>query len=368
MGMTRRDFLLAASAMSLLPAGAAAQPRGAPLARGPYRVGRALLGVTPATAQPAMPAAVEISHRPGNAIHCANGMLSAERPGRIAAALHYPAREDSTDVERPIADWIDRSRRHPLVLYAHAKRRWLTCPEHVPPGLDSSLSDPGQDFRRAERLLSHIASHGFVVAAPDLGWLVETFEEGDWDGVGGLPRARILVALHAALAEHAGGWFGGALDLGRIALVGHSTGAAACLAANERLKGVRALGLIAPGVDDALRPKARRSPATLVIASSLDLQLARDPALVYREARRPKLMVRLEGANHLGFTELCTDDNRACIDGEPPASIARAVQQDVAASYLAVFLRHYLAGERSMRRYLAGKPALGTPVTVTAEL
>ena len=329
-------------------------------------MGRALLGVTPGTSQPAMPQTVEIAHS-ANATQCRNGMLSTQRPGRIAAAVYYPAQQDSTDVKRPIDGSISRGARHPLLLYAHGKRRWLTCPEHVPPGLDSALSDPGQDFRRVDRLLSHVASHGFVVAAPDLGWLVETYEEGGWDGVGGLPRARILVALHAALAERAQAWFGGRLDLERLGLIGHSTGALACLAALERLGQVKALGLLAPAAKDEF--PAYRSPATLIVTSSIDLQLVRDPADLYRAAPPPKVMVSLEGANHLGFTELCTEDNRTCIDGDPPGLIKRDLQQDVAAAYLAAMMRLQLSGDQSMRRYLDGSAQMDSrlPVRITAD-
>ena len=63
--------------------------------------------------------------------------------------------------------------------------------------------------------------------------------------------------------------------------------------------------------------------------------------------REPKVLVRLDGANHLGFTDLCTEDNKVCMDGEPPAQMDRAKQQDLAATYLSAMARMFLLGDRS---------------------
>jgi len=337
----------AGAAVGLFPAVSFPQKPVSPLQRGPHPVGRALLGVTPGTQRPAMPAEADLSDRSENTIQCKNGPLAAKRPDSIAAQLWYPAREESQDFSRNIPRHSGRGP-YPLILYAHAKRRWLTCPEHIPDPLDGELADYSRDFRRADRMLSHIASHGFVVAAPDLGWLAETFEVGDWQ-VDGLPRTRILRTLHEYLASRAGAWH---LDMERIGLVGHSTGGAAVLALQEFVP-PKFIGLIAPGGDERILAKVAKSPATLVIVSSLDLQLVRDPELVYRDAPEPKVLVRLEGANHLGFTDLCSEDNQKCMDGEPPALMDRNHQQDIAAAYLSAMARLHLRGEKSMRAFLS---------------
>lgn len=338
----RRRFLAAGAAAGLLPAVSVSQQAASPKR---YAVGRALLGVTPGTRRPPTPAGIDVSARGENQISCKNGPVSAKRPPDIAAQIWYPSRQEHSVMETPIPESVAPGGPYPLILYAHAKRRWLTCPEHVHELLPSSYSDYSHDYRRVDKVLSHLASYGFVVAAPDLGWLVETFETGDWQGVGGLPRGRILLALHDYLSANAGPW---RIDPTRIGLVGHSTGGAAVLPLLEVMKGVKFVGLLAPGGTEAILAKARLSPATMVIVSSLDLQLVHDPVeYVYKPAPNPKVLVRLEGANHLGFTDLCTEDNKVCMDGEPPASIDRAKQQELAATYLSAMARLYLLGDRT---------------------
>lgn len=318
--------------------------------RGPYPVGRALLGVTPGTERPGMPPSVDISSRGENTIQCPQGPYSATRPPDIGAQLWYPARVETSDVGVPVEQNLARGP-FPLILYAHAKRRWLTCPEHIPEPLPTWYSDYSDDFRRADRLLSQLASHGFVVAAPDLGWLVETFETGDWEGPGGLPRSRIMLALHQHLAKKARLW---RLDIRRLGLVGHSTGGGACLALLDRLPEVKFVGLIAPGGDEKWLANATKSPATLVILATLELQLVHDPMkYIYEVAPRPRVLVRIEGANHLGFTDLCSEDNRVCMDGDPPGLIDRMRQQDIAARYVSAMARAYLYRDGGAAELLA---------------
>jgi dienelactone hydrolase len=345
----RRRLIAAGAAASLLP-GVSVSQQAASNARGRYAVGRALLGVTPGTVRPTVPASVDISDRGENTIQCPQGPYTAKRPAEIAAQLWYPARIETGDVGVPVEQNLAGGP-FPLILYAHAKRRWLTCPEHIPEPLPAWYTDYGQDFQRADRLLSQLASHGFVVAAPDLGWLVETFETGDWDGVGGLPRARIMLALHEHLAAKAKLW---RIDMSRIGLVGHSTGGGACLALLDRLKNVRFTGLIAPGGDEKWLANAARSPATLVILATLELQLVHDPVkYIYEVAPRPRVLVRIEGANHLGFTDLCSADNRVCMDGDPPGLIDRMRQQDIAARYVSAMARAYLYKDGGAAELLA---------------
>ena len=374
--MSRRLFLASAAGGALLracPPSGPLPPVGSPLRRGRYWVGRALLGTTPGTSAPLLPDRVHMGINSLNTRACPNGpTLTAEQPLRIRASIYYPAIEESVDVGRRISSLLDHRHTWPVILYAHAKRKSITCPAEVKPGLDADLADFSADFRRVDRLLSHVASHGYVIVAPDLGWLMQTPEFApDPMNEDNSPRAAILVALHDALQSNEGQWFDGQLNFQKLALFGHSTGAAGCLIARRHLPMVGLLGLIAPAiVDEGILALAEEAPTTLVIAGSRDVVQGANPDVVFARLRRRKILVHMEGANHLGFTELCSVDNQVCMDTDPPGAVSRIVQQEVAAAYLVAAARLFLDGDSSMRPYLdgtadTGAANIGPPVTVT---
>jgi dienelactone hydrolase len=278
-------------------------------------------------------------------MRCARTVSQVVRPDSITAAVYYPAAQGS----------------FPLILYAHAKRTRLYCPEHIPQGLDRAYFDHTQDFLRGARIHAHLASHGFVVVVPDLGWLMHMYEGGAWDAPPSLARSRLLVALHEHLARHPQ-WFGGRADPRRLALFGHSTGGSACMTARQRLPHARLLGLLAPAAFDAAVHMPDPPPVTVVIAGDRDTSQGVRPDLVYEHSRRPRALVVLRGANHLGYTELCRPDNRVCADLDTPGEIARDAQQDAAAAYLTAAARYVLLGDEDMRPYLEGRRQLGVRV------
>lgn len=339
-----------AAALGAAPAWASLGREASPLERGPHRVARALLGLSPGTTRLPVPEEVPFSSQ---LLRCSAGHSQVVRPDGISAAVYFPL----------------AAGRFPLILYAHGKRTRLYCPEDLPPGLDRSLADHTRDYLRTGRILSHLASHGFVVAAPDLGWLMHMYEGGAWDAPPSLARSRLLVALHQHLAAHPA-WFGGRADPLRLALFGHSTGGAACLTARQKLAHARLLGLLAPAAFDFPVATPDPPPATLVIAGSRDTEQGVRPDLVYERAPRPRALVVLRGANHLGYTGLCSADNRACADLDAPGEIAREAQQDAAAAYLAAAARLYLRGDEAMRPYLEGRRDIGArfPVEVRSQL
>jgi len=321
-------------------AGALAQQR-TPLQRGPYRVERAMLGER-GTRRVRVPEEVPFSSQ---LMRCERTVSQVVRPESITAAVYYPAERG----------------RFPLILYAHAKRTRLYCPEHVPAGLDRSYYDHTKDLLRGARIHAHIASHGFVVVVPDLGWLMHMYEGGAWDAPPSLARSRLLVALYDHLGAHPR-WFGGRADPERLALFGHSTGGSACMSARQRLKHARLLGLLAPAAFDAAVPTPPPPPVTLVIAGDRDTSQGVRPDLVYERSPRPRVLVVLRGANHLGYTELCRPDNRVCADLDTPGDIPRDAQQDAAAAYLTAAARLVLLGDEAMRPYLEGRREIGARV------
>ncbi|MGQ0546206.1 MAG: hypothetical protein ACT4P3_12860 [Betaproteobacteria bacterium] len=339
MRCSRREFIAAAAALGLSAYGGARAQARSPLARGPYRVERELLGRSRGTTRVAVPAEVPFSSQ---LMRCARGVSQVVRPDSITAAAYYPAAPG----------------RFPLILYAHAKRTRLYCPEDIPAGLDRSYADHTRDFLRGARIHSHLASHGFVVVVPDLGWLMHMYEGGAWDAPPSLARSRLLVALYEHLVAHPR-WFGGRADPQRLALFGHSTGGAACMTARQRLPHARLLGLLAPAAFDAAVHAPEPPPVTVVIAGERDTSQGVRPDLVYEHSPRPRAMIVLRGANHLGYTELCRPDNRVCADLDTPGDIPRDAQQDAAAAYLTAAARLVLLGEEAMRPYLEGRRELG---------
>jgi predicted dienelactone hydrolase len=346
MPFTRRRFLRTAAALGLSAYGAGvfAQQTRTALQPGPYRVERAILGVAAGTTRVPVPEEVPFSSQ---LLRCRSGVSQVVRPDAIAAAVYHPVAPG----------------RYPLILYAHAKRTRLYCPEDLPPVLDRSYADHTRDMLRGRRLHTHLASHGFVVVVPDLGWLMHMFEGGAWDAPPSLARTRLLVALFEHLQANPG-WFDGRIDASRLALFGHSTGGSACMAARQRLPHAKLLGLLAPAAFDFAPRAPEPPPLTVVIAGTRDTSQGVRPDLVFEHSPRPRVLVTVHGANHLGYTELCSPSNRVCADLDTPGQIARDLQQDAAAAYLGAAARLALRGEEEMRALLEGKRALDLPVQI----
>jgi hypothetical protein len=361
MAISRRRFLGAAGACALLQACSlldpiSGVPIGSPLRRGRYAVGRARLGITPGTFRPPMPAHVHLPNNRYIIESCATEIVQVDRPSAIDAMVWYPARQESPDIARPIDKWVNREQRYPLILYAHAKRKKITCTELVPEGLDADLAEHNLDYTRVDAMLSHIASWGFVIAAPDLAWLLALVEYGSVDDIGNrdkpyvFPRARILIALHDLLVAESSAWFSDRIDTAVLGLFGHSNGATACLGASTRLRNTRILGLLAPAVEDLAA--VRTGHPALVIGGTNDTNEGANPDAVYARLSGEKYLVKIGGANHLGYTGLCSADNRICMDQDPAGDIPRRVQQETAAAYLSAAARAFLYGDESMLSYL----------------
>jgi dienelactone hydrolase len=360
MAIGRRRFLGAAGACAVLHgcswSPVTSAPSGSPLRRGRYAVGRARLGITPGTFRPPMPEHVQLTDHPDNTESCATEIVQVRRPSAIDAMVWYPARRESSDIARPIRDALNPRQRYPLILYAHAKRKKITCTELVPDGLDPDLAYYSLDYTRVDDMLSHIASWGFVIVAPDLGWLLALIESGSVEDIDNrdqphvFPRARILIALHDALLEKSNAWFSDGVNPERLGLFGHSNGATACLGASTRLANTRILGLLAPALEDLAA--AQNGHPALVIGGTNDTNEGANPDAVYTRLTGQKFLVKIGGANHLGYTDLCSADNRVCMDQDPAGDIPREVQQETAAAYLTAAARAFLYDDEPMLSYL----------------
>jgi pimeloyl-ACP methyl ester carboxylesterase len=358
MNLVRRRLMTGAGAAALLsgcPLNVVQTPADSPMRRGPFEVGQAILGVTPDTLP--LPVPADLAFTPALAT-CDGGPSPQMPPSEIRSVVYYPAVATSDDVSLRIRSRLATGA-FPLVLFAHGRRYAPWCV--TPPGIEASATDVRQDFLKWDELLSHVASHGFIVVAPDLGWLLQTLESRPWPddpaATDGPPRATLLARLHAQLAARQD-LFADQMNHLRLTLVGHSTGAEACVAAAQKLPQTKLLCMLAPAI---LFPDLSGSPATLVIGGTLDTGQGANPRQTFDSAPRPRTLVTLTGATHFGYSRLCSIDNRTCPADDPsgPGAISRTVQAQAAGTFIAAAARRYAKLDASMDPYLAGTAETG---------
>jgi predicted dienelactone hydrolase len=219
-------------------------------------------------------------------------MVDPFEPGPFSVGVHAsevvdPARgrRFPCEVWRPEAEGT-----FPLIVYSH----------------------PSRSHRRAATFLcTHLASHGYVVAALDHSESValelapregETVEQkhARWDAIiaGRVPDIRVLL-------DH--------LDAERAGIVGHSLGGWTALAAPEVEPRIAAVVALAPG--GSSRPKPGILPVTLTfdwgrevptlyLAAENDASIPLDGVReIFERAPSPKQLVVLRRADHLHFMD-----------------------------------------------------------------
>ncbi|WP_083457345.1 alpha/beta hydrolase family protein [Sandaracinus amylolyticus] len=160
--------------------------------------------------------------------------------------------------------------------------------------------------RQSSAITAHLASWGFVVAAPEhaernLATVLRVAMGTEGASISDDAYAQILAA-HAHLASEAR--FAGALDLSRVAVMGHSAGGGAVQALVDRSP-LEADAWI--GMATVAAPQASTVPG-LLLGGSLD-QLATvasmDELFDHEIVASPARLVRIEGAGHLAFSDIC---------------------------------------------------------------
>ena len=169
-------------------------------------------------------------------------------------------------------------------------------------------------------LTSHLASWGFVVAAPDHSSRDLTNVLG---GTASGDRAESVADLLGTLdlltaaSADAASPFHQLIDLDSVAAVGHSAGGGTVLgaAADERVDGYVSL---ASGAFDAALP----DKPSFFMAGSLDavVTVAERTRPAFDAAPSPKLLWVIEGAGHNAFDDFCTFGNGTGIIGIAEAS------------------------------------------------
>jgi dienelactone hydrolase len=229
--------------------------------------------------------------------------------GRVfPAEIWYPAAGGAADGapgEQRDAPAADGS--HPVVVFSHHS---------------------GGDRRTASYLSTHLASHGYAVAAMNHSELVAAElgpqpDESPSDRLrridaiiaSRVPDVRVLLSalLDGSPVGQQGGVAGIGLDPDRVALAGHSFGGWTALAAPEQEPRVRSVVALAPGGGSQPRPGVlpltlafgwERAAPVLILAAELDVPIALDGVQdIFRRAPEPKQMFVLRRADHAHFAD-----------------------------------------------------------------
>ena len=345
-----------------------ATPNPSPAAPGPYQVGEVILGEG-GLATRALPQFLSSIGDPFEHNfdfqdrQCPGGATVGPRlQENIPAAVYYPtALAPTANVNKrnaliptfPISTPKPlgiATGPFPLLLYAHAFRD---------PQFNACMGPhtANKDYTSVDVMLRHVASYGCVAVAPDLSWLPGAFfeQEPDYYSIGIVLRAQVLMRYYDYLMSLNSELFAQQLDLSRLVIVGHSTGGPAAVEAGRLLRytvSFRSLsfGLIAPipGVLYGAHSNL------LVLKGGQDgAHIGNGPDTQFNAGGPPKTLVTIPGANHFGYTDLCTADD-VCVSLDQPGTITHAAQQLAGASYLAALVRYYARGDPTARPYLSG--------------
>jgi Chlorophyllase len=358
---------LGACALSATPAALSlAPPKTSPATLGPYQTGKLILGEDAGTT--AMPNLYTLRQMPQWALAhigidfdmiCQSGKLvpGGELPGQVLAAVYYPYNGVFRDPRVPTPNPLGMSKGpYPLLLYVHGFRS---------PSEACRVASPlNRDFTTVETMLRHVASWGCVCVAPDLSWLpgilfpdTPEVEPGAFN-----LRAAVLSHYYTYLANVLNTTlFAQQLDVSRVVLVGHSTGAGGATHAGSFLSAFShppslSYGLIAP----IPRTTTADVHNLLVLGGGQDTKQGADPLGAFASGGNPKTVATIPGANHFGYTDLCDTSNTCEPYGvsDPNGTISRAQQQLAGAAYLTALLRYYTFGDATARPYLTGQKAV----------
>lgn len=178
----------------------------------------------------------------------------------------------------------------------------------------------------------HLASHGFVVASPDHpgNRLFDFLQLGDDAAIAQSAVDRPLDILY--VADHIPPDI--PADLSRVGVSGHSFGGWTALEVTRRDETIQATFPLAPGFKEGATPDfvADLDRPIFLFGGSADgtTPFDSDQQVPYELAAEPKYLVRIEGAGHLDFSNLCEIPIAVLFvdDGCDPALIDPSVVHD----------------------------------------
>jgi len=180
---------------------------------------------------------------------------------------------------------------YPLVVYAH--------------GL-------GGSHKSGAYLATHLASHGYVVAAPDFPLTVVSTLETAVDVAEQPGDVRFLNSQLLALSADPGSRFFGGVDPQRIGIIGYSTGGltAYMVAFHPTLRDARVRAAASLAGNACFLTHGffgATSVPLLMVHGDLDavLPYAANSLFAYELANAPKWLVTITGGTHLGFGVAC---------------------------------------------------------------
>jgi len=264
--------------------------------------------------------------------------VDAARGRTLVTEIWYPASRGGRDA--PL-----RNGGFPLVLAAHGNCGFRTNYEY---------------------LTTFLATHGFLVAAPDFPGFNKGVCDAGQPETGLVAEPPVDLAFLAAALRDAAGPAGGLARVVRgrqTGLVGHSLGGLAVLNAATATKDFRAVVALAPVAGaaqaQALAPlRPRRAVVAMGGTADTTISLAALTVPFYRALAPPAFLVSITGGTHSGFTD---QDSHL-----PAAALAR--QQAIVRRYATAFLYRYLRRRAAYARFLtpADAGAQGVDVAIDA--